>query len=318
VRQYSTTVHHLHPKGPVTGTTLDERAGRVTLLKVVGEDSIIALPRNQTAVPLKLYEMRKYDIPAPRAIPMPRPTYSSRHESTEKEIGLVRASEGNIAGMNRCLSESDPAAWMERFVRRCAGDAMKEAMNQVVTLSPVPGVELLRRTKYPSPQSIKFATLARKPVPGNLAVGGLAAEITIQEMVQTVVPPQFGDLTVMHKTSVAPNVSAEVTAWFEPAPLEPDNQSFVDRPLQHALNTRVAPCIMIPTAADPSDRHWYRATPRVPFGDGSKRRSRVWCLWFSPGMDGTDRSKPVKTTVTGSARAPSPPSARRFCSPKRE
>ena len=48
--------------------------------------------------------------------------------------------------------------------------------------------------------------------------------LQVHELVQTLVPPQFGNYTVMHKTAVAPRISDEVTADFEPKPQEAAQQ----------------------------------------------------------------------------------------------
>ena len=43
----------------------------------------------------------------------------------------------------------------------------------VKTMSPIPGADQLKRTKYPPPLTIKFASFSRKPTKNNVAVGGL-------------------------------------------------------------------------------------------------------------------------------------------------
>ena len=164
VRQYASSVAHLHPKGPITGTSLPERRGLVQYF--VAEDGvtwshIFAPPVPE---PVALYLAREYTLPAARSIPMPRPSYKTAPV---------------VASPNAFIAEDHPAAWLERFAARAGREAMQAAGVQVAALSPVPGVELLRRTKYAAPQTIKFAQFARKPTPGNLAVGGLAAELTV-------------------------------------------------------------------------------------------------------------------------------------------
>lgn len=266
VRQYASAVAHLHPKGPVTGTSLAERRGLVHHLVCKGDLSFIfALP---IPAPVALYLPRTYDLPAPRSIPMPKPSYKAAPA---------------VAMPNEFIPESHSAAWLERFVSRTAREVIAAASLQVSALSPVQGAELLRRTKYAPPQTIKFASFARKPTPGNLAVGGLAAELTVHELVQTVIPPQFGNYTVMHKSSVAPVVSLEVTANFDPKPKDSAQQVFVPRPLQHPLNSRRAPTIMVPTAADEFDKHYYGPNRPEQTGEEESHGFRTSC--FASGCD---------------------------------
>ena len=266
VKQYAASVAHLHPKGPVTGTTLAERRGLLHHLVCRGDHSyMFALP---VPAPLALYLPRAYELPAPRSIPMPRPSYKQAPP---------------VASPNVFMSLDEPGAWFERLVSRATREAVAAATLQVAALSPLPGVELLRRTKYASPQTIKFASFARKPTPGNLAVGGLAAELTVHELVQTLVPPQFGNYTVMHKTAVAPRVSDEVTASFEPKPRDSAQQVFVYRALQHPLNSRRPPTIMVPTAASEFDKHFYGANR--PEQTGEEHANGFRTSGFASGCD---------------------------------
>lgn len=132
-------------------------------------------------------------------------------------------------------------------------------VGEVTPPAPLDGMQLLRRTKYPPPQTVRFATFARKPrPPRNLAVGGLPAELTAHQLVQAVVPPQFGNFTVMERVWIAPEMSREdVTAsWYDNFKSGPINQTFVWRPLQHVLNTRISPTIAIAVDAA-SDRHYF-------------------------------------------------------------
>lgn len=266
VRQYASSVAHLHPKGPVTGTTLAERRGLLHHLVCRGELSyIFAAP---IPMPEALYLPRRYELPAPRAIPMPRPSYKEAPQASAP---------------NHFIDESLPVSWFERYTSRVTREALSAAALQVAALSPMPGVELLRRTKYAPPQTIKFASLARKPTKGNLAVGGLAAELTVHELVQTVVPPQFGNYTVMHKAAVAPNISEEITASFDPSPSESARQVFVFRPLQHPLNSRSPPTIMVPTGASEFEKHFYGPNRPEQTGEEISNGFRTSC--FASGCD---------------------------------
>ena len=61
-----------------------------------------------------------------------------------------------------------------------------------------------RRTKYPPPSTVKFATFTRRATPKMLARGGLPAMVVLSQMVTTVVPPQYGNFVVTTKQPVAP------------------------------------------------------------------------------------------------------------------
>jgi hypothetical protein len=266
VKQYASSVAHLHPKGPVTGTTLAERRGLLHHLVVKHDLSyMFALP---TPMPLALYQPRQYDLPAPRSIPMPRPSYKTAPV---------------VASPNVFMPLEHPGSWLERLIGRASREAIAAATLQVAALSPVPPTEVERRTKYAPPATIKFASLARKATPGNMAVGGLAAELTVHELVQTMIPPQFGNYTVMHKAAVAPRVSDEETASFEPSPKDVAQQVFVYRALQHPLNSRRAPTIMVPTSAGEFEKHFYG--PNRPDQTGEEASHGFRTSAFASGCD---------------------------------
>lgn len=105
--------------------------------------------------------------------------------------------------------------------------------------------------------TIRFATFSRKS-PERNNVGGLPAELTAHQLVQAVVPPQFGNYLVVEKLSVVPDLSPEhVSAiWYNTFKCPPINQTFLYRPLRHALNTRIPPTVAIVAAASILDRHY--------------------------------------------------------------
>ncbi|KAJ8602648.1 hypothetical protein CTAYLR_004125 [Chrysophaeum taylorii] len=117
------------------------------------------------------------------------------------------------------------------------------------------GLEALRAAKYPSPHTVCFATFSRKP--RDLAIGGLPAELAAYQLVQAIVPPQFGNLTVMERLAILCPLSDErVNAtWYDTFKCPPANQIFVYRMLEHLLNSRMAPTIAIATRVRPSQRH---------------------------------------------------------------
>ncbi|KAH8074738.1 hypothetical protein JL721_2311 [Aureococcus anophagefferens] len=243
VKSYTRKTAALRPLGPVTGTSLPERTGAaVYLAKARADDEHYSYIRSPPVpFPVKLFEPVVYNLPAPRTIPMPEPDYSF---------------EGSVLARNNNIPEDHIAAWFERLSGAVSRDAVNAAAAQIHTLSPVPGMELLRRTKYPSPHTVKFATFSRKPTPGNKAVGGLAAELTVYQLVQAVIPPQFGNFTVMERQAIVSEVSPEITASFETYDCPPVTQHF-ERELQHRLNNRISPTVCIATPVLRGDRHYF-------------------------------------------------------------
>ncbi|CAM9103081.1 unnamed protein product, partial [Discosporangium mesarthrocarpum] len=246
IGKYSATVSHLHPRAPITGTTLAERSG---LVKVIVDRPSAIMGRTTKCmldgpmpVPESLYEPREYHLPPPMKMPMPDPKYGEIVEG-EQQGGTVPL--------------SHPAAWVEKFCDTTAGGILRLAQTNVEVMSPVPAADQITRTKYPPPLTVKFAVFTRKSTPGNLAVGGLSAEMKISMLVTTYVPPQYGNFTVMQKSSVAPTVSPEVTVKYASLELKISIQDFLPRPLQHPLNNRKAPTIMLKTLMAPTEGFFF-------------------------------------------------------------
>ena len=252
VRKFSNKIYTRHPKAPITGTTLGERRGQLKL--IVEKTKIFERPENKreeklfryimvdgTPVPYSLYLPRVYELFAPKSIPMPEPSYKAEPE---------------VAIPNIYIPEEHSTAWLERLVSRISRDTETQSKLMVQTMSPIPGIDKLKRTKYPPPLTIKFATFARKPTRNNMAVGGLSSELTVYELVTTYVPPQYGHFTVMDRASLAPDVSAEITAMFKSAAVNPLTQIYVERMLQHPLNSRRSPTITLSTAMEKANK-WY-------------------------------------------------------------
>ena len=276
VRKYTNTSYTRHPKPPITGTTLAERRGQVKL--IVEKVKVFERPENKkeertfryivvdgTPIPYSLYMPRVYELFAPKSIPMPEPNYKAEPE---------------VAIPNIYIPEEQAAAWMERLVSRIARDVETQAKLMIKTMSPIPGIDKLKRTKYPPPLTIKFATFARKPTKNNMAVGGLSAELTVYELVTTYVPPQYGHFTVMDRASIAPDISAEITATFRTAAVNPLTQIYVERMLQHPLNSRRPPTITLSTAMDPSNKYYFGFNRPNQTGEEEPHgfRTAVFCM----------------------------------------
>jgi hypothetical protein len=118
-------------------------------------------------------------------------------------------------------------------------------------------VEALRRMKEPPVSTIQFATLGRKPRPEMKDVGGLPAELIISQLVTTFVPPQYGSLVVLEKTSVGPAHSSEVSIAFATLSIDPVTQQYILRPLDHIVNVRKPPTITVTTLRGADDKYHY-------------------------------------------------------------
>jgi len=199
VRKFSTEIYTQHPRAPITGTTLGERRGQETIIieieQLVEKKKLTFryIEIKPPPEPISLYQPRVYELFAPKSIPMPEPSYKSQPE---------------IATPNLYISESHPTAWLERLISRVARDAISQTDLIIKTLSPIAGIESLKRTKYPPPLTIKFATFGRKPTKNNMAMGGLSAELIVSELVTTYVPPQYGHFTMMDRGSIVRRRSA--------------------------------------------------------------------------------------------------------------
>jgi len=256
------------PAPPVTGTSWPERTGEIQFLykradQASGQEVelIIAYPTPDCK---KLFATREYHLPAPRTIPMPRPEYKD---------GVAEA----VLPANTMIAEDNKASWFERLVRATTRVATQAAVDQVKTISPIPGIELMRRTKQPPPCSIKFATIGRKPVPSNTAVGGLPMELLVYQLISTFVPPQYGNLMVMDKSTVSPGVSPEIIIQFHSLLCGPITQVYVLRPLEHPLNYRRAPTITANSAADPDNKHYYGTNRPEQTGEQESHGFRTTC-----------------------------------------
>lgn len=183
--------------------------------------------------PVELYRPRTYELPAPRSIPMPEPSY---------------ADEPPLPVANTFMDEREKHSWFERMCAASALVGMQSAMTQVDACTPARNFDKLKRTKYPPPVSIKFANFCRKPnPPDNMAVGGLCAELTITQLVMTYVPPQFGGFTVTDRRAFAPTPNRELI--FKTLECPSIMAKYVKRALEHLLNIRKPPTLTCSTCA---------------------------------------------------------------------
>ncbi|KAG1713226.1 hypothetical protein DVH05_000946 [Phytophthora capsici] len=234
VSKYSESVCEFHPKAPVTAK---DRTGNhpVPLRDVIMINPAHPQLRHWILVteytkPIALYKPRVYPLPPPRCVPMPVPTFLERMP---------------LPVPNVHIDAGHSASWLERLSARMAAAALQKAALQIGACSPPHGSTDARRTKHARPLVVLFATFSRKPTPGNLDIGGLSAELLIHMLVTTYIPAQFGNFVVVDRRSVAPSPSQDETASFACLFVEPTTPEYVYRALQHALNVRRPPCIVI-------------------------------------------------------------------------
>ena len=107
--------------------------------------------------------------------------------------------------------------------------------------------------------SMKFVIIHRKQTPNNMAVGGLPMEIRVTQLLRGVIPPCFGDFICTDKTMIIPNANSKsvTSSSFEIEQFV--NYRYNDlEELSHALNSRIAPSIMVVTGmADPNEKYHY-------------------------------------------------------------
>ncbi|OWZ08509.1 hypothetical protein PHMEG_00018933 [Phytophthora megakarya] len=234
VSKYSESVCEFHPKAPVT---VKDRTGTqsVPLHDVIMINSAQPQLRNWILVteytkPVALYKTRIYQQPPPRCVPMPVPTFLERLPLPVPNIHI---------------DAGHSASWLERLSARMSIAALQKAILQIEACSPPLGSTDARRTKHVRPLIVLFATFSRKPAPGNLDVGGLSAELLIHMLVTTYIPAQFGNFVVFDRRPVAPAPSRDETVTFDCLLVEPTTPEYVFRALDHALNVRRPPCIVV-------------------------------------------------------------------------
>ncbi|KAI9992655.1 hypothetical protein PInf_014519 [Phytophthora infestans] len=234
VSKYSESVANFHPKAPVTAK---DRTGThpVPLHDVIMIQPAKPQLRNWILVteyttPTALYKPRVYELPPPRCVPMPVPTFLERLP---------------LPVPNVHLDAGHSASWLERLSARLAIAALQKAALQIGACSPPHGSTDARRTKHVRPLVVLFATFARKPTRGNMDVGGLSAQLLIHMLVTTYIPAQFGNFVVFDRRAVAPAPSRDESVTFVCLVVEPRTPEYVFRALQHALNVRRPPCLVV-------------------------------------------------------------------------
>lgn len=237
--KYSDSVREFHPQAPVT---LKNQSGQATPIP----DVIMIHPANpqlrnwvlqtEYTKPVELYRPRPYELPPKRCVPMPSPSF----------LGDIPLPVPNIF-----IDCGHVASWLERLCARISSAALSKAVLQISACSPPPGFNEARRTKNVTPLTVMFATFGRKPTQGNVAVGGLSAELLIHMLVTTYIPAQFGNFVVFDRRAIAPSPTKDSDATFVCLAILPSPPAYVFRSLEHALNVRRPPCIILATRSFP-------------------------------------------------------------------
>lgn len=257
VRAYTRSIRPFLPIGASTGYSWEERTKEIQYLFTIFEKSlkenveiIKVLPYPK---PMMLYRKKKFHLPTPRGIPIPKP--SRIKDSQTGGISLVEH-------INYYMDTDNLGSWLEKLSRKISREVEQNAIVNVRELCPASGLESLRRIKTPEPTSIQFANLGRKPTPGMLARGGLPWELIVGELISTYIPPQYGNFMVMDKAVINPGIHPEENITFESLPMKPIPQAYYYRALEHPLVTRRAPTISICSHIAPDVKHyWCRNRP---------------------------------------------------------
>jgi hypothetical protein len=248
IERFSTINRHLLPISPITGYSWPERCHEIQHLyqyfdKVLKEE-VDMIKVDPIPVPKKLYEPKEYHIPVPQTIPL-------------LNFGLELPTADRVLPSNTYISDLHAAAWLEKLCSSFVRDKMDVAMMQIKSVTPITTTELKMKTKRPTPHTLKYATLGTKPLPGNMAVGGLPLEFLVYLIVSTYFPPQYGNFVVMDKSTVSPGVSPEITISFESLVMPPTLEAYIERPLEHPLSYRRPPTITINSNIHPNNKHFY-------------------------------------------------------------
>ena len=202
VQRAAKEVWKSHPRAPTTEMEMSGLVGAAELRHTLNYGLLIVAP--PTPVPVLLYRMRYYDLPAPVYCRVPKPSHVfSPYEGKEaKGTGFLE---------NRYMREDDGKAWLEQLSRTWSSHSVDKAVQEVYQSAPP--VERYR-TKYPRSVTIKYANFMRKQTKKNLAMGGLPAIAILNQKVSTLIPPQYGNFVVIDRRSIAPKLRENVSSDF--------------------------------------------------------------------------------------------------------
>uniref|UniRef100_K3WBG7 WW domain-containing protein n=1 Tax=Globisporangium ultimum (strain ATCC 200006 / CBS 805.95 / DAOM BR144) TaxID=431595 RepID=K3WBG7_GLOUD len=298
--KYSDSVREFHPVAPVT---LKKQQPLPRIPDVIMIDPATPQMRNWVLMteytkPVELYRLRVYELPPKRCVPMPSPSFLD-------DIPLPVP--------NQFIDSGHIAGWLERLCARISAAAMHKALLQIHACSPPPGFNEARRTKVVTPITVVFATFGRKPTPGNLAVGGLSAELAIHMLVTTHIPAQFGNFIVFDRRAIAPAATKDYDAVFVCLGIAPATPEYVFRSLEHALNVRRPPCIIVATRSygSETDEHALESK-RFPFNrpeqTGEEAAHGFRTFWLVDAFDVPDEVASVLVQPNSDVLSPNTPS----------
>ncbi|TMW55042.1 hypothetical protein Poli38472_013804 [Pythium oligandrum] len=242
VGHYSATVVEFHPKPPITSK--NQTGQRIPIPDTIMIDPATPQMRNWILVteytkPVELYKPRVYELPPRRCVPMPTPSFL---EDIPLPVPNVFIDCGHIA------------SWFERLSARVSTAAIHKALQQIHACTPPRGATNARKTKHVTPVTVLFATFGRKLTKGNIAVGGLSAELLIHMLVTTYIPAQYGHFIVFERRALSPSPTKDHDALeYVCLIIDPTTMQYVARPLEHALNVRRPPCITLATSVIPTE-----------------------------------------------------------------
>ena len=113
---------------------------------------------------------------------------------------------------------------------------------------------------------ITYGSFGKKPAPNNLSVGGLSSEIVLSQKVETSYPPPYSDFHVIDSMVYSPKCTPESHVPSYISEIDAPTLEYVERPLEHALNSRGMPTIGIRTATCPEEHQQHLM-------DGDSRRT---------------------------------------------
>jgi len=162
-----------------------------------------------------------------------------------------------------------------------------------------------QNSSTPSSRSAKFVTYGRKHNENNKAVGGLSAEIILSELVTKVIPPLYRNFQVVDKIIVVPEIFPEISITVETKPINADKQIYVERDLQHSLDSCRVPTIMVKTGIGPNDRHYFGLNRSKQTGEEGDQGFRTSEYAVPPIIDSTiDSSTFVPAEMIASPNVP--------------
>ncbi|CEG37236.1 Acyl-CoA-binding protein [Plasmopara halstedii] len=234
VSKYSESVRDFHPKAPITEKNYGESHSPpkrdVIMIDPARPEISNWILVTEYLKPTALYKPRVYEVPPPRCVPMPIASFVNRV---------------SLPAHNIHIEAGRKASWLERVSGSLAIAAVRNALLHLEMSCPLPGSTNVKRSKCVQPCVMLFATFSRKPCRGNMDIGGLSAQLLIHMLVTTYIPAQFGNLIVFDRHAVLPLPSSNENAAFACLDVDLITPVYVERPLEHALNHRRPPCIVL-------------------------------------------------------------------------